>query len=144
MDMQPDFSLRSEFVVTVKAVNPNTIIGFIYGKDSSVHVVYSSSDLCSGMLPSFYQGAQNTTLMKADLVGKYKFGSGLQEAFAESRENHEIPLLVKVKVPVKVVVAGFPLRQFIVLVNYSLVVDDLSPNKKIGILSSNTTFDIEF
>ncbi|PIN12653.1 hypothetical protein CDL12_14740 [Handroanthus impetiginosus] len=143
-DLQPDFSLKTEFVVTVRAENPNDKIGFVYGEDSSVNVVYSDSDLCNGKLPSFHQGHKNTTLMKVDLVGKSAFGSGLQEAFAESRKNHKIPLLVKVKVPVRVVVGEVPMREIKVFVNCSLLVDNLAPNKKIGIISSNSSFDFEF
>ncbi|KAI3457238.1 hypothetical protein Pfo_013901 [Paulownia fortunei] len=134
-DLRPDFSLKAEFLVTVKADNPNSNIGFIYGKDSSVNVIYSNNDLCTGKLPNFHQGHKNTTLMKVDLTGKSEFGSGLQEAFAESRKDRKIPLLVRVNVPVTVVVGEFPLRQFKVFVNCSLLVDNLEPNKKIGILS---------
>ncbi|XP_073309222.1 NDR1/HIN1-like protein 6 [Primulina huaijiensis] len=143
-DVQPDFSLNTEFLLAVKADNPNTNIGFTYGKESSVTVTYSDVDLCTGKLPSFHQGHKNTTIMKINLKGKSEFGSGLQEALADSRKNGKIPLLVKVKVPITVVVGDFPLREFKVFVNCSLVVDNLAPDKKIGILSRNTTFDFEF
>ncbi|CAI9783660.1 unnamed protein product [Fraxinus pennsylvanica] len=143
-DVQPDFSLKTEFLVTVKADNPNSNIGFIYGKDSSVIVMYTDSNLCTGKLPDFHQGEKNTTTMKVDLKGKSEFGSGLQEAYTANRDNKRIPLLVKVKVPVSVVVGKFPTRQFVVFVNCSLLVDNLVPNKKISIISSNTTFDLKF
>ncbi|KAK6157190.1 hypothetical protein DH2020_011438 [Rehmannia glutinosa] len=143
-DLMPDFSLKTDFLVTVRADNPNNNIGFIYGDGSSVDVFYNDSDLCSGKLPFFHQGHKNTTFMKIDLTGKSEFGSGLQEALSESRKNGKIPLLVRVRVPISVVVGEFPLRQFKVFVNCSLVVDNLAPGKKIGILSSNTTFDFEF
>ncbi|KAL2456379.1 Late embryogenesis abundant (LEA) hydroxyproline-rich glycoprotein family [Forsythia ovata] len=143
-DVQPDFSLNTEFLVTVKADNPNSNIGFIYGKDSSVIVMYTDSNLCTGKLPSFHQGEKNTTIMQVDLKGKSEFGSGLQEAYTVNRDNKRIPLLVKVKVPVSVVVGNFPTRQFVVFVNCSLLVDNLAPNKKISIISSNTTFDLKF
>ncbi|KAG8386886.1 hypothetical protein BUALT_Bualt03G0195500 [Buddleja alternifolia] len=142
-DFQPDFSLDTEFVVSVKADNPNSKIGFIYGKDSSIVVTYSDNNICEGKLPNFHQGHKNTTIMNIDLKGKSAFGSGLQEALAESRKNQRIPLVVSVKVPINVVIAGIPLRQFKVFVNCSLVVDNLAPNKKIGIISRNTTFDFK-
>ncbi|KZV23479.1 hypothetical protein F511_16835 [Dorcoceras hygrometricum] len=143
-DVKPDFSLNTELLVTVKADNPNTNIGFTYGAESSVVITYSDADLCHGKLPSFHQGHNNITMIKVDLKGRSEFGSGLQEALADSRKNGKIPLLVKVKVPITVVVGDFPLRQFKVFVNCSLIVDNLAPNKKIGILSRNTTFNFEF
>ncbi|KAJ6693305.1 hypothetical protein OIU85_004108 [Salix viminalis] len=96
-NMAPDFSLYTEFAVTVKANNPNTDISFIYGKDSSVVVAYSDSTLCSGKLPAFHQPGVNTTLIQVVLTGKSEFGSGLQEALMDNRETGKIPLLVMVK-----------------------------------------------
>ncbi|GER53283.1 late embryogenesis abundant protein [Striga asiatica] len=143
-DLTPDFSLKTEFLVTVKAENPNNNIGIIYGHSSSVGVYYSNSDLCRGKLPSFHQGQKNTSYIKIDLMGESPFGSGLQEALSESQKNKKIPLLVKVRAPISIVVGEFPLRQFTVFVNVSMVVDNLAPNKKINILSSNTAYDYEF
>ncbi|XP_057953952.1 NDR1/HIN1-like protein 6 [Malania oleifera] len=130
------FSLHTEFMVTVKAENPNAHIGLIYGQNSSVDVEYSNSTLCSGKLPAFYQGHKNTTVLQVPLKGTSEFGSGLQQAMMDNRHNGKIPLLVKVKVPVRVVVGSLPLRQLFVFVNCSLVVNSISPNQKIRILSS--------
>ncbi|GFQ05229.1 hypothetical protein PHJA_002667000 [Phtheirospermum japonicum] len=113
----PDFSLKTEFLVTVKADNPNNNIEFIYGEGSLVGVYYNDSDLCHGKLPSFHQGHTNTTYIKIDLTGKSEFGLGLQEALAESRKNKKVPLFVRVWAPISVVVRKFPLRQFMVFVN---------------------------
>ncbi|KAF7142130.1 hypothetical protein RHSIM_Rhsim06G0148200 [Rhododendron simsii] len=135
-DLQSDFSLLTQFLVTVKAENPNENIGFIYGRENAVTVSYEDSTLCTGNLPHFHQGHKNTTMMKVLMSGKSEFGSGLQEALMKNQKAGHIPLLVQVKVPVNVVVGEFPLRHFTVSVNCSLVVDNLSPNKKIGILTS--------
>ncbi|KAL6963414.1 hypothetical protein U1Q18_001500 [Sarracenia purpurea var. burkii] len=143
-DLQPDFSLLTEFLVTVDADNPNENIGFIYGRGNSIVVSYKDSTLCSGSFPGFHQGYKNATMIKVPLKGKSEFGSGLQEALMENRKSGQIPLLVEVKVPVSVVVSDFPFRQFTVFVNCSLVVDNLSPNKKIGILSSQYSVDVSF
>ncbi|CAL5336707.1 unnamed protein product [Camellia sinensis] len=136
--LQPDFSLVSEFLINVKADNPNDHIGFIYGKDNSVVVAYEDSTLSSGKLPSFHQGHNNATMMNVLLKGKSEFGSGLQEALMQNRNSGKIPLLVLVKVPVSLILAEIPMRHFVVFVNCSLVVDNLSPNKKIRILSTST------
>lgn len=143
-NMQPDFSLYTEFAVTVKADNPNSNIGFIYGKDSLVEVVYQDSSLCSGQIPAFHQGHKNVTMIKVILKGKSEFGSGLQEALMDNRKSGKIPIIVKVKVPVSIVVGEFPLRQFKVHVTCTLVVDNLTPNKKAQILSNVCAPQIEF
>ncbi|XP_043688436.1 NDR1/HIN1-like protein 6 [Telopea speciosissima] len=135
-NVQPDFSLYTEFIVHVKAENPNEKIGFTYGKNSSVVVAYSGAPLCSGKLPAFYQDKKNTTLIKVVLKGKSEFGSGLQAALMENKHTGRIPLLIMVKVPVSVVLGELHMQQIVVEVNCSLVVNDLSPKKKIGILSS--------
>ncbi|KAH0653670.1 hypothetical protein KY290_031937 [Solanum tuberosum] len=69
---QPDFSVNADLILTMKANNPNTAIGFIYGEGSSVNVTYSDSNICTGKLPSFHQG--------------------LYEAFQENEKNGKIPL----------------------------------------------------
>ncbi|KAK9285669.1 hypothetical protein L1049_024868 [Liquidambar formosana] len=136
-EVQTDFSLYTEFVVTVKAENPNKNIGFNYGKDSSVVVVYSDSKLCSGEVPAFHQGHKNTTMMKLVLKGKSEYGSGLHEALMQNQKTGRIPLLIHVKTQVTVVLGELSLKQFNVFVTCYLVVDNLSPKKKVGILSSD-------
>lgn len=140
-EAQPDFSLKTEFIVNVEANNPNTHISLIYGQDSSVVVWYKDSNLCSGKLPAFHQGTNNITVMQIDLKGKSEFGSGLQEALTENKKSGRVPLLVAVKAPVTIELGSFRLRQFVVYVNCSLVLDSLSPNKKPGIISSKYDID---
>ena len=82
--------------------------------------------------------------MKVVLKGDSEFGSGLQEALMDNRHTGKIPLLVRVKVPVSVVLGNLPLRQVVVFVNCSLVVDNLQPDKKAKILSSEYTYDVQF
>lgn len=135
-DVQHDFSLKTEFLLTIKAYNPNKALGFIYGDNNYLNVMYNDTNLCSGKLPAFHQGTENTTMMQVMLSGKTPFGSGLQEVMMENKHNRRIPLLVKVKVPVRIVVFDIPLRQFQVFVNCSLVVDNLSPKQKARIISS--------
>ncbi|EEF44472.1 NDR1/HIN1-like protein 6 [Ricinus communis] len=142
-NVQPDFSLYTEFVVTVKSDNPNMHIGFDYGKESSVVVTYRDSPLCSGSIPTFHQPHHNISLIPIVLKGKSEFGSGLQEALMQNRNTGRIPLLVEVKAPVSIVVQELPLRQVTVLINCSLVVDNLSPNKKAKILSSSYQYGVE-
>nr|GMC70484.1 NDR1/HIN1-like protein 6 [Ipomoea batatas] len=117
-DVQDDFSLKTVFLVSVKAENPNAHLGFIYGKHSSVVVTYTDSVLSSGELPNFHQEPLNTTVMKIQMRG--------------------------VKAPVNVVMGKVESREFIVYVNCSLVVDNLQPGKKVGIVKTGYSFDVQF
>ncbi|KAK6157197.1 hypothetical protein DH2020_011445 [Rehmannia glutinosa] len=142
-DLMPDFSLKTDFL---KRYGPTirTTTSVLYTATVAPSRFLRRQRSLQREASVFHQGHKNTTFMKIDLTGQSEFGSGLQEALSESRKNGKIPLLVRVRVPISVVVGEFPLRQFKVFVNCSLVVDNLAPGKKIGILSSNTTFDFEF
>ncbi|CAK7349867.1 unnamed protein product [Dovyalis caffra] len=142
-NLATDFSLYTEFAVTVKANNPNKGIAFTYGKDSSVVVAYTDSTLCSGKLPAFHQPYMNTSMIHVVLKGKSEFGSGLQEALTDNSKTGRIPLLVIVNAPVSVMVQSFPLKQVMVNVNCSLVVDNLAPNKRVRILSSSYAYAVQ-
>jgi len=83
-------------------------------------------------------------MMKIDLEGNSPFGSGLQEALIENRHTGRIPLLVQVKAPVHVVLDQFALWSVDVYVNCSLVIDKLSPDKKVKILSMKYNYWAEF
>ncbi|THG11862.1 hypothetical protein TEA_000417 [Camellia sinensis var. sinensis] len=71
-DLQPNFSLLTEFFVTVKAENSNENVGFKYGRDNFVIVSYKDSTLCTGHFPSFLQGHKNTTMINVFLKGREK------------------------------------------------------------------------
>lgn len=144
LDLLPDSTLNTEFLLSIRADNPNKKIGFIYGDRGWVVLTYRGVDLSTGRIPSFYQGYENTTVMSIDLKGKSDFGPELQQTFADNVKSHRIPLLVKLRVPVSIVVGEMHMREFRVLVNCSLVIDNLAPNTKVGILSKTTTFSLEF
>lgn len=139
-DVKPDFSLYTEFIVIVTADNPNQNIDFVYGEGSYVSVLYNQSVLCTGDIPNFRQPSKNVTDISISLTGKSEFGSGLQEALMQNRHSGRIPLLVVVKVPVTIVIGRLSLKKVNVFVNCSLIVDNLSPDKKVGILSNNYTY----
>jgi hypothetical protein len=82
-------------------------------------------------------------MIRVVLTGKSEFGSGLQEALMDNWETGRIPLLVIVKAPISVMVKSLALRQVMVNVNCSLVVDNLAPNKRVRILSSTYTYAFE-
>ncbi|XP_065873837.1 NDR1/HIN1-like protein 6 [Euphorbia lathyris] len=142
-NVEPDFSLYAEFVVTVQSDNPNLHIAINYGKSSSVVVMYKDSVLCTGKIPAFRQPQKNVTNISIVLKGKSEFGNGLQEALMQNKHTGQVPLLVKVRAPVSLVVQDLPLRQVTVLLNCSLVVDNLAPKKQAKILSSKYEYGVE-
>ncbi|OMO59755.1 Late embryogenesis abundant protein, LEA-14 [Corchorus capsularis] len=107
-----DLSVYTQFIVSVKADNPNPHIGFIYGKDSSVNVLYTENTLCSGTLPSFHQPGNNISMMNITMEGQNVLDSGLREDLLKKKKEKKIPILVTVKAPISLVIAKFPLRQF--------------------------------
>ncbi|XP_060188313.1 NDR1/HIN1-like protein 6 [Lycium barbarum] len=141
---QPDFSVTADLIITMKADNPNKMIGFIYGEDSSINVTYSDSTICSGKVPAFHQGHKNTTIMQIELKGKSQFGSGLYEALQDNEKHGRIPLKIMVKVPVQVVLRDIKLRQINVFVNSTLIVNNLKPGQKPEIEDSKPTFKVKF
>ncbi|XP_041989975.1 NDR1/HIN1-like protein 6 [Salvia splendens] len=143
--MLPDLTLDTNIVATIKASNPNSDIGFIYGENGQVNVVFNETDvLCMGHPPPFRQGNRNVTNIRVDMVGKSRVGPGLQAALQENQKSHRpVPLVVKVMMPVRVVVEGIPLREFKVYVNSSMLVDNLAPNKMMKIISSDVSYYFE-
>ncbi|KAL1560688.1 NDR1/HIN1-like protein 6 [Salvia divinorum] len=141
----PDLTLDAYVIATVKASNPNGDIGFIYGENGQVNVVFNETDvLCMGHPPNFRQGHRNVTNIRVDMVGKSRVEPGLQAALQENQKSHRpVPLVVKVSMPIRVVVEGIPLRQFTVYVNSSMLVDNLAPNKMMNIISSDVSYYFE-
>ncbi|KAI3876287.1 hypothetical protein MKW92_010998 [Papaver armeniacum] len=65
---------------------------------------------------------------------KSEFGSGLQEALLDNKKIGKIPLLIIVKPPIVIEMGSLPLKQVTFLVNYSLVIDSLTPRKQVKII----------
>ncbi|GAB4824974.1 hypothetical protein Ancab_007847 [Ancistrocladus abbreviatus] len=144
-DVKPDFSVYTNFQVTIRAENPNQIIGLRYGEDNNVAIMFKDSVLCTGKLSNFHQGHKSVIMIKILLKGNSTLGSGLQEALKESEQAGRISLFVSMRVPIFIVIASrFPLRQFIAKVNCKMVVNSLKPSKKPEILSTEYSYDFEF
>ncbi|KAL8506592.1 hypothetical protein ACS0TY_017480 [Phlomoides rotata] len=142
-DLTPDSTLATNIHVVIRAENPNKHMEFIYRNDSALVVEYSNVGICAGKLPAFRQGRVNTTVFAADLTGASPFGPNLLRDFMENQKNRRIPLMVKMKVPINVILGDVTLKEIKVLVNCSMVVDGLSPNKTSQIISKETVFAIE-
>ncbi|KAF5481247.1 hypothetical protein F2P56_001915 [Juglans regia] len=143
-NIQSDNSLFSELAVTIEVKNQNKFVGLMNGGGGRVIISYSDSELCSGKFYSFYQPGKNTTVRNVVLKGNRLFGSELQKAFMENKHAGKIPLLFRLEAPVSFVLGDFPLKTVDVYVNCSVVVDNLSPNKKVRILTTQYTYDLKF
>lgn len=142
-DIQPDFNLITDVSVTVKADNPNQRLGFTYGKDSSVGVAYLETPLCSGKVPNFHQGTKNVSMIKLEMKGTTLMDQKLQAGFMKDKDSGRIPLLIMVKVPVTITLGEMNLKHFVIFVNCSMVVDNVAPHKKVGILSTDYKFRLK-
>ncbi|KAJ3693199.1 hypothetical protein LUZ60_008679 [Juncus effusus] len=139
-----DFTLHTKLIASVRAENPNEMIGIKYGSGSRVVISYHNSTLSSGHLPSFYQGYKNVTVMQISMEGTHSYGSGLIEALDENKKKGSVPLEIHVRVPVSLRLGTIDLREVAVNVRCALVVDSLSPGKKPKILSATYQVNVEF
>ncbi|KAK9924722.1 hypothetical protein M0R45_033076 [Rubus argutus] len=142
-----DFKLHARFVVKVKADNPNKYIGIVYGKDSSVDLLFRDGrsnfvKLCSGKIPDFTQPSNNVTTMKIDLKGDLTKGdfSSSASVFMDKVNSNKIPLVVAVKAPVSLVFAGKEIKHKVQIgANCSMDVNTLTPGK--GLKMSDMIYD---
>ncbi|XP_018500038.2 NDR1/HIN1-like protein 6 [Pyrus x bretschneideri] len=147
-NVTPDFNLHAQFMVTVKAVNPNKKISIIYEKGSIVQLKYSGMKLCTGVVPHFRQPTSNTTMINVNLNGDLKgndFQGSTGESLMEKIKSSRVPLTVSVRVPVNVGLGKYNmlLNPIGIYVDASMVVNNLSqPDKKVQI--SDTKYDFNF
>lgn len=138
----PDSSLNADFLLTLKADNPNKAISIIYDEASSINVTYSNSTICSGKFPSFHHGHKNVTMLQIELNGKNQLSSGLYEALQDNERHGKIPLTVLAKIPFRPVLGDKKLRQFSVLANVTISVHDLKPGNKSEIEQGKIVFNL--
>ncbi|KAJ1697832.1 hypothetical protein LUZ63_006344 [Rhynchospora breviuscula] len=144
-DFRPaELTLNTKIFVSVRAENPNEMIGINYGEGSSIVIAYQNTTLSSGELPIFYQGHKNVTVMQIVLEGSHPYGSGLQKAIEESSKSGSVPLDVYVKVPFSLRLDELDLHEVKVNIHCALVVDSISPKKKPNIKSAKYDVDAEF
>ncbi|KAK6925407.1 Late embryogenesis abundant protein, LEA_2 subgroup [Dillenia turbinata] len=135
-----DMTLYARFTVKITASNPNDKIGIYYEKGSHLSVWYTNTKLCGGSLPKFYQGHHNTTVLNVILTGRTTNATALMNALQESHQTGQVPLVLKVDVPVAVELGKLKLRAVRLVVTCQLVADSLSANNMIKITASNCKF----
>lgn len=136
-----DNSLSAAFGVNITARDPNEKIGVYYEAGSRIGVWYGAAELTSGALPTFYQGHRNTTVLSLSLSGRSDDGTGLLAAVRDDLARlGYVPLVLRVRQPVRVRLGRLKLFKVKFLVRCSLAVDNLSPNNDIRIRSSSCKF----
>ncbi|OVA03887.1 Late embryogenesis abundant protein [Macleaya cordata] len=127
-----DLTLSPEFDVTVRAENPNKKIGIYYEKGSSVVVSHSNIDLCSGVLPAFYQPTSNVTVFETALKGSgIKLTTTVYNELQEQQKKGKIPLGLDLKVPVKIKVGSVKTWTITAKVHCVITVNKLAMDSKI-------------
>jgi hypothetical protein len=136
-----DSSLSATFNVTITAKNPNKKIGIYYEDGSHISGWYNNTKLCEGSMPKFYQGHQNTTVLNLKLTGQTEDANGLLNSVTEERQQTgNIPLVLRVKQPVRVKLGKLKLMEVKFKVKCKLLVDNLTANSQISIQSSTCDF----
>jgi hypothetical protein len=136
-------AISPEFDVTVKSDNPNNKIGISYLKDSSAEIFYKDVRLCNGVLPAFYQPSNNVTVFKTVLKGNgIKMRSEDLRAMVTAQSKRKVPLMVKLRAPVKIKVGLVKTWKITVKVDCDLTVDRLTVNAKIVTRDCNFSVDL--
>ncbi|XP_071704668.1 NDR1/HIN1-like protein 6 [Rutidosis leptorrhynchoides] len=138
-----DFSLYTQFNVRITAINPNKKIGIFYQKGSHLSVWYKNTNLCQGSIPKFYQGHQNKTVLNVALSGQNQYGRTLMAALQEQQQTGQIPLDLKINVPVKIELGKMKLMKVKVVGKCILIVDSLSTNSLISIKKTTCKFRVK-
>ncbi|GAB4842681.1 hypothetical protein Ancab_012657 [Ancistrocladus abbreviatus] len=97
-----DMSLYAKFNVSITAYNPNKKVGIYYEKGGEIIVWYGSTELCKGTVPPFYQGHLSRKVINVDLTGQNEYGSALMAALQQQQQTGNIPLNLKVNMPVAI------------------------------------------
>ncbi|OIW18421.1 hypothetical protein TanjilG_10285 [Lupinus angustifolius] len=137
-DIHDDNKLYSEVGLIVNAENQNEIIGLEHDGENRITIMYSGSQLCSGNFTPFLQPGKNTTKINVVLKGQVGFDQEMQQDLMQHNKEGNIPLLIMVKAPIRLVIDEFiHLKKFVVNVNCSLVVDHLQPHQNPKILKKD-------
>ncbi|CAJ1965204.1 unnamed protein product [Sphenostylis stenocarpa] len=121
-----------EFDVSVRAYNGNDKIGICYEEGSSFAILYNDARLCDGTLPSFYQPSNNVTVFEAMLTGHdVKLAAWDQRALVKNVATRSVPLMLELRVPVKIKVGYVSTWKITVRVNCDMTLDQLTEQARI-------------
>lgn len=134
--------LSPEFDASIRADNPNKKIGIYYRSGSSIVLSYEGVELCDGVWPTFYQGKRNVTVFQTALTGTgIRLSAAMSEALATAQNGGNVPLKLKIKVPVRVKFGAVTTWTFTVKVRCDVTVDKLTAASKITSKSCKAEVD---
>ncbi|XP_042479553.1 NDR1/HIN1-like protein 6 [Macadamia integrifolia] len=139
-----DLSVSAKFIIRLKAYNPNKKIGIYYEDGSNLTAWYTTTKLCQGSLPVFYQGHQNTTILDLELNGQIQDGTTILQELNQQQQTGSIPLVLDAKVPVRIKLGSLKLMKMKPRVRCNVVVNSLSENYSISIKSSSCKLKFKF
>ncbi|CAA7389065.1 unnamed protein product [Spirodela intermedia] len=130
--LKPEENASPEFVVTVRAENPNKKISIDYRGGSSVEVSYSGAGLAAGSWPTFFQGPRRVDVFQSALKGSdVRLSSPIYSELEAQQRGRQVPLLIRTKVPVRIKFGVFTTWTITAKVRCTVVVDGLTENSKI-------------
>ncbi|KAK7272361.1 hypothetical protein RJT34_28899 [Clitoria ternatea] len=143
-DVKNSNRVYTDIVVVMKAENPNEGVGLDY-LENEIRLIYAGTQLSSGQFPSFLQPGKNISMLNVELKGEAEFDDELQNKFIQDDQAEYIPLLITVRLPIRLVLDDLiHLKKFVVYVNCSLIIDQVDPKKQPNILEKHFTYAVEF
>ncbi|XAR55482.1 hypothetical protein NMG60_11035560 [Bertholletia excelsa] len=135
-DIKPNSTLV-ELLANAEAQNPNQAIWLDYSGANSATLSYKETTICNGSFQAFKQG-QETTIIQIPLKANGAISPELQKSLMQDKNSSRIPLTMEAKMPIGVVLfERYPVKAIAIDVHVFMVVDNLSPHKKINIVSKN-------
>ncbi|KAL9991569.1 putative Late embryogenesis abundant protein, LEA_2 subgroup [Helianthus debilis subsp. tardiflorus] len=135
-----DSALNAQINVNITARNPNSKIGIYYKSGSRMSVSYMGTKLCDGSLPIFYQGHKNTTVLNVGLTGRTGDATGLVNSLRTQQQTGTVPLVLRVRVPVRVKLGNLKLPKWKPVVRCRVNVDSLSADNVVRVRDSSCSF----
>jgi hypothetical protein len=132
MNLTSAARIAPEFDVAIRAENPNSKVGIYYQKGGAISVVYNDLTLSDGVLPVFFQPAQNVTVLQLALTGSdVILGRAVTTSLRNANIEARIPFVVRTKAPVKIKVGSVKTWEITVKVRCDVVVDRLNARAKL-------------
>lgn len=120
------------FNVTVKTENNNAKIGIYYEQGSVIKIYHDGVNLCNGKLPAFYQPPKSQTVFSTELSGAgIVLSKSARDKLLTEQKDGNVPLVINVKVPVKIKIGSVKTWTISVDVSCDVTVNALSTNAKV-------------
>lgn len=136
-------SLSPEFDVAVRANNPNEKVSIYYRDGSYISVSYNGVSLARGAWPTFHQPPDNVTVFRTALKESgLMISSATRQDLVAGQNRGAVPLLLDLKVPVRIKFGSVASWTVTAKVQCDLTVDKLTASAKITSKSCRVKFKI--